>query len=410
MKIAYHRVIITPEEPSYLCGHAMRVHKHEGVLDDIYITLMRLSSNGEEYVFGSVDLVGLDQELLYQMKEKIISNGIKEKHIILSVIHTHSAVEYMDINTFSNDPTTGARPGYRDFLVDRMQEAFNCCTDWKEVTCSYAHTQIDGFYGNRNNIEFPCDKNAYLLRFEEGDEPIFMIANISCHPTVLGPQNLKISADLFGAIRDDLKDFYGTEMFMMNGAQGDVSNRQYRQGNDKVELIRMKRGICAQLHNLKFEKINIEPISLKDITYVIDYMSHPEDIDHEIERARHILETATDPDIIKVTKSGIAFMELNKRQDPHVHEEIKTRIINMGNLYIISVGAELFTKFSLQIKGAFPNKEVIIWGICDASTGYLVEQEEYGKNYESMTTRIPRGEVERYVDHIIHELEILIKE
>lgn len=408
MQIAFHRVVITPSEPSYLCGHAMRVQQHVDVLDDLYIQLLRIRSDQEEYLFGSIDLVGLDVELVDAMRKQATLAGIPQEHVIVSVIHTHAGPEYEDVAIFSKDPATGARAGYRNFLIEQFTRALAGCTDFHEVQASYATTQIEGFYGNRNNKAYPCDKHANFLLLKEGETPIYMIGNLSCHPTVLGPQNLSISADLFGAIRSRLASMYQVPVMMLNGAQGDVSNRQYRQGNDVAELRRMTLGICDQLQKLDFQMMTITPVTIRDITYCIDYMSNPLIIQEEIKRAQHILETQQDPDIRKVTISGLAFMEKNLQEDPHVHEEITTRIIQLGELIIVTVAAELFTKFSIQIKQAFPEQPLIIWGITDSSVGYLVEQEEYGKNYESMTTRIPKGEVERYVDHIIREVNQVI--
>lgn len=404
MKIAFHKVVITPKEPSYLCGHAMRVHLHEDVLDDLYISVLRLKNDGEDYLFASIDLVGLDKDLVDQMKSVGKAHGIPEDHVIVSVIHTHAAVEYMYVNIFSGNPDTGARQGYRAFLIEKFEEAIQGCTQFEEVEVAYGTTTIDGYYGNRNDRNYPCDKMAHFIQFLKEGKPTYMMVNISCHPTVLGPENYKISADLFGWIRKDLSEHYHVPVFMMNGAQGDVSNRQYRQGNDEAELARVTTGICEQLYNISFTPAQVTPMSIKDITYVIDYMSDPKDIDVEITRAKMILETETNPDILKITKSGIAFLEMNKYQDPHVHEEIKTRIMQMGEITIVTVAAELFTKFSLQIKNAFLNKKIFIWGITDNSVGYLVEENEYGKNYESMTTRIPKGEVEKYIDHILVQI------
>ena len=404
MKIAFHSEIITPLEPSYLCGHAIRVHKHESVLDDLYVSLLRIENDKKQYLFVSFDLVGIDMELINQMKIIAEEAGIPEENVIISVVHTHAGPEYLPYNIFSGDTSTGANPGYRDYLVNQFKKALLRCNSWHTVTGSYAETTIEGYYGNRNNINYPSDKKVYLLCFYENKKAIYMIANITCHPTVLGPNNYKISADLFGAIRCNLQEYYKTPVFMMNGAQGDVSNRQYRQGDDEFELQRVASGICNQLYDLKFEPISFESIHIKDITYVLDYEINIENIEKEIARAKHILETESNPDVIKITTSGLTVLEQNLIGDSHVHEEIITRIIKFGDLIIVTVGAEMFSKFSLQIKAAFPNKKLFIWGITDESVGYLVEKDQYGKNYESMTTKIPKGEVEVYVEHIIAEL------
>ncbi len=53
---------------------------------------------------------------------------------------------------------------------------------------------------------------------------------MACHPTVLGIHNMKISSDLLGNIGKMLDEKYNTTFITMQGACGDMGNRQYRQG------------------------------------------------------------------------------------------------------------------------------------------------------------------------------------
>ena len=57
---------------------------------------------------------------------------------------------------------------------------------------------------------------------------------------------------------------------MMNGAQGNVSNRLYRKSRDEQELQRMNEGICSQLSDLHFKLIEKSGICVKDISYKVD--------------------------------------------------------------------------------------------------------------------------------------------
>lgn len=404
MKISFHQTCITPDEPSYLCGHAIRNEISEGVLDDIYCSVLVIEEL-EKLCFVSVDLVGIDEDLLQSMKEVAMKKGFKEDHIIISVIHTHSAPEFSPLNLFSRNPNTGARPTYRHFLVEQFQNALEGCQNFIEVTMSFGTQFIEGYYGNRNHIEYPADKSVNYIKFtnlQQGD--VYLICNITCHPTVLGPQNLFISADLFGALRNSLCLEYHVPVMMLNGAQGDVSNRQYRQGNDSKELKRMCEGVFHQMHGVEFMPIHGESVRMRDISYTIICNTSQEDLVKRLVEANEQLKLATDEDTIKVTKSGIAFIESKLNDELPKQIELRTRLIQLGEVIIVTIGGELFSKFALDIKNAFPSKKIIIWGITDASSGYLVNQEEYGKNYESMATMIPKGSIETYVKHIISEL------
>lgn len=404
MKIAYHQTCITPNEPSYLCGHAIRTEISKGVLDDIYCSVLVIEQE-VKMCFVSIDLVGIDEELLQAMKDIAIQKGFQEDHVVISVIHTHSAPEFAHANLFSRDPNTGARPTYRAFLIKQFQRALDGCQNFIEVTVSYGTEQIEGFYGNRNHKDYPADKSANYIKFTDlKNEVVYLICNLTCHPTVLGAQNLFISADLFGALRHALTLEYGAPVMMLNGAQGDVSNRQYRQGNDEMELKRMSEGIFKQMQSIHFQPISHEPLRLKDISYTIFCNTSQEDLEKRLDEAYEQLKTVTNEDTIKVTKSGIAFIESKLKDELPQKIILKTRLIQIGEITIITIGGELFSKFALDIKQAFPTRKIIIWGITDTSSGYLVNQEEYGKNYESMATMIPKGAIETYVDHIMSKI------
>ena len=47
----------------------------------------------------------------------------------------------------------------------------------------------------------------------------------------------------------------------------------------------------------------------------------------------------------------------------------------------------------------------IVWGYANYSAGYIVEKDEFGKGYESMSTPFPQGEAEKYVEQLIEELQ-----
>ncbi len=283
MKAAISKVEITPQEACYLCGHAIRTQLSQGVLDPLYVTCLVLDNDGQKSVFLSFDLIMMDEELSAMVKQAVKSVvDCDSNHIIVSFIHTHAAPETSIVSVF-NDPDKGVRPGYREYLVNCAKECVSSCHPLEEVKWYYASTQIEGYYSNRNSIEKPCDKSANMFKLvKEDDSVLAMMINMSCHPTVLGAQNYLISADLFGAIRTAMAKACDCEVFMMQGAAGDMGNRQYRQGNDENELIRMRDGIVPQLLKpLNWQRVQDDQLNIYETNYVMDY-----DIDLEILKER----------------------------------------------------------------------------------------------------------------------------
>lgn len=407
MKAQIIKIDITPKEPCYLCGHAIRTELSKGILDPLYVTVLILQDDKKRSCFLSYDLIMMDEELTNCIKNdvsQIIS--CKKEHVIVSFIHNHAAPETGEVSVF-NDPEKGVRPGYREVLMDAAKQAVISIKDnLEEVSLWYTTTEIDGFYSNRNSKDKPCDKSANIIKLLRNDETMMtMLVNMSCHPTVLGAQNYLISADLFGALRTSLAQAYDCEVFMMQGAAGDMGNRQYRQGNDAQELNRMRDGILPQLRKeFTWKLIKCDEIHFESTHYIMDYDMDLTQMKERLQKTKEELANTNDPTEIKLKSSGAKGLENVIAQGEHVHLEFQGSIIQLGTCVLVSVPCELFNQFGVKIKQSFPNYDVLIWGYCDYSVGYLVEAEEYGKSYESIATQIKKGMSEDYVEYLIRTI------
>ena len=87
------------------------------------------------------DLLMLDPGLLTRLTDTLLKYQLDPDHIILSTTCTHSGVEYAEHGIFGNQET-GANPGYRDWLVQKTEEAYLAAQPWMEV---------DGFYAVKRN-------------------------------------------------------------------------------------------------------------------------------------------------------------------------------------------------------------------------------------------------------------------
>lgn len=411
MKASITKMDITPQEPCYLCGHAIRTELSQGIMDPLYVTALLLQDDHKLNCFLSYDLIMMDEELTDMIKE-VVSQTIacKKEHIVVSFIHNHAAPETGIISVF-NDPEKGVRPGYREKLIEAAKQAVIEIQDTLEdVSLWYTSTQIEGYYSNRNGKEYPCDKSANMMKVLRKDDSLMaMMVNMSCHPTVLGPQNYYVSADLFGAIRTGLAEEMHCEVFMMQGAAGDMGNRQYRQGHDQKELFRMKDGILPQLlKDFEWKEIQANEVEFHNTDYVMDYDMDLTEMKERLVQTKKELSIATDPTEIKLKSSGAKGLENVIEQGEHVHLEFHGKIIRIGTCMLVTVPCELFNQFGVAIKKAFPEYDVILWGYCDYSVGYLVEEKEYGKSYESIATQIKKGMSELYVQYLIQSIHNVI--
>ncbi|MEG0240372.1 hypothetical protein [Anaerorhabdus sp.] len=411
MKVGYASHEITPIEPSYLCGHAIRTEISKGTLDPLYVSCVILDVDGKKKCWYSFDLVMLDRDFTIQL-QKVVSNIIEcnEYEVVCSVIHTHSGPEVSEKGVFSETSELGARPGYSEFLFAKCMEAlYEALAHLEEANVRYDSFEIEGCFGNRNGKEHPADKECICIQFYTSDRVLLTCVNFACHPTVLGPQNLYFSADIFGSIRNRLQEKWNSSVFMMQGAAGDMGTRQFRQGEDNVELSRLTDLLDIQF-NRNWNWINVKSDEIKTIEthFEIDEDIDLSELQIRYDENKRKLDQETNHDQIKLLNSGLAALKFQMQHGTHYHADLDGSIWKIGKLCFVCLPCELFNQLGVKIKNAGIDEKIIIWGYAfngGTSIGYLVDEPQYGKSYESIATCIKKGTPEKYCDYIISKLD-----
>lgn len=406
MQIAIKKIDITPSAPSYLAGHAIRVAKHIDVLDPIYATVL-IIEDAQLLCFVSIDVVMVDESYSNLVRQRISEKySISIDNILVSFLHNHSGPEFTDINAFDGTSEHACLPGYKDEVLIKIMTIVDLAiNNLQDVKIDHGVVNIEGYYSNRNSVELLCDKNIDIIKFHNEDEVLGLMINLSCHSTVLGSDNLLMSADLAGAIRAKLEGYYNCKAICFIGASGDTSNRQYRQGSNADELERVSEGIFQQIiDKISYLPIVLSPINVESYNYQVSYIRNRDEILKTINATKIALDNAFDVGSRQLYTSGLAFLQQKLNDDPNVEVSVKGAIIRMGDVVLVSVSAELFAKFGLAIKDTLKDKKILILGYTNYSIGYMVEADEYGKNYESMASLLRKYDSEYYCEFITGKL------
>lgn len=403
MKVSTYRCEITPTGkffPCYLMGHAIRTEPAEGIMDKLWATALLLEVDGERLLWVTVELIGLEKSYTDSLRAEFAEKyGIAAENINISYVHTHSAPEYMMRSIFSEH---GAVEGYMDYVREQIVIAVDKCFEQEpaEAKAYYRTVQIDGCYGNRNGKDKPCDKSFTTLAFRSGEKVVAGAAHFTCHSTVLGPQNRLVSSDLAGYVARALEKEWGVYPIVMIGAAGDMSNRLFRQGNDLAELERvggelMSQVLCASEHELKLSRPRVE-------VWRFDESYQPEKAKKEAQyrEIQAKVANAKNFDEKKVYTSALAIAK-NGLECKTFRLELDCRYIDMGELRLFIIPAELFSRFGLMIKQAMGGECPICWCYSNYSAGYLGNKEDYGASFETAASDIPIGTTERIVGQML---------
>ncbi len=377
-------------------GYGMRKQKSEGVLDDLKCTALLLEIDGIPIVLCDVEILMITTEIVAAVKDRLQqAYGIQPDMVTIATTHTHAGPEIRSdrLPMFDEESDDGFWRRYQDFLKEKIYATIVDCfeTELKEVEAWYRTVKIEGLYGNRNGIGKPEDKDVTLILFKEEKDVLAAIVNIACHPTVLGAQNLQISSDLLGYISRGVKERLGVYPLMMQGASGDMSNRNYRQGHDAQELTRTGEGILAQL----FASQELEPLSLSQPAVEPYHWETSYPVDKEALRSlqaqiRQQMEAEENYDKHKILLSSVYAIDLKLKKE-EITANFDAAIIRLGDIELCKQPGELFSRFGMQIKAASKAKLPLIWGYADDYGGYLADAGEYGRTYESIMSPMPKG-------------------
>ena len=398
-------VNITPDRPMYIGGHAMRKDKHKGVHDQIEVTVLGLEVDDVKFLLLEGDISNWDGNFVHLFKYAIIERlHIPYNNIILSAGHSHSA----PLLTTRNPEMPHDEAWRREVLqklIDASVETFEKKEFHEVARVVWTTGESYGFYGNRNSRDKYGDQNIYVIEFKDSaDKNIAAIVNLSCHSTVLSPEDYEISGDLMAAIRRKTAPFLGVTPLVCNGNAGDMSNRLYRQNNDYNELMRVSEGIAEHIKGFetKFDITMAKP-QVRAFTYVVDYDPDIEVLKQRLADSEAKLEVTTAYDERKWLISEINGFK-RKIKAGHVHLELETTIIRMQDLEIVVLPCELVAAFGKQVKKSSQAKACFIWGYANGQNGYVVEASEFGGGHDGISTQLPKGKAEEYVALILQNM------
>jgi len=92
--------------------------------------------------------------------------------------------------------------------------------------------------------------------------------------------------------------------------------------------------------------------------------------------------------------------ELRLTQQGPYELDLECRYVDLGELRLFILPAELFSRFGLRIKQALGAKCPVCWCYSNYSAGYLGNIEDYGNSFETSASDITPGTTEHIVEQI----------
>ncbi len=227
-------VDITPPVGSVMYGYGARgSNVSEGVHDSLYAKAIVLDDGETRVAIVTLDLGAFTAENTRNVRG-FIGKRANIDHVICVASHTHSAPRA------TLDFPNRVAPWIRDAevkIANAIKEAntnlrpAHIGAGWGEVREGHNRRNIlengtvEMMWGNRERLPTsPVDYSLGLIRVSTTDgKPIATLVNFACHPVVLGPENLEISADYPGVFMRLVEAETGAQCMFLPGAPGDIN-------------------------------------------------------------------------------------------------------------------------------------------------------------------------------------------
>lgn len=379
-------VEITPPIGTPLDGYGARKGTSTDVHDPLFATLLFLKSGERGVALVTFDLLAVTLGFTTRLR-KLLSPvlGISEESVLVCAIHTHSGpAGFLGRAPLLN---SAEDPILQEMCLRQLAGAAAKITrQMQPARISLGSGTVTEIGSNRNDpVAGLNDGEVIVLRVDlESGQPLAVFVNYGCHPTVLGPDNLAVSADFPGAARAALKRIYPVAEFLFsNGATGDVSTRFTRRGQGFDEVDRMGRILAGEVLKVMQVVTPIDAINLssrvKNVT--LAYRQFP-----SIEASQKQL-AALEADLSRLRSSAAPHGEIRKAVTRVEGAQAQLAMVTsyagistvatqvqalqIGDLVLLGLPGEPFTRTVLNLKAHDPSHRTAVISYANDYRGYF---------------------------------------
>jgi neutral ceramidase len=375
---------ITPPEGIYLVGYGDRVKGNQGVHDPLTATALVLADGHRQVAVVACDLLCLNEYVVDRVRERCGSSV----EVLVCCSHTHSGPI-----GYAGPESSRANRKYIDLLVMRIAAAVTeagarlrpARLVWSSGQAAIAvnrrERKADGSLVIGENPDGPVDRSLQVLSVIGLDgERIATLVNFACHGTVWGPDNLLVSADWMGVMRDRVERELGGLGLFLQGAAGNLNPR-----------MGWGREYCSEMVAQQGEEVASEVIRAcrMQMVELLPAPLHLErkevwlPFDAPVESARppktyrqRLLAMAHLPGWMGFLTDLLLTRRYPWRSRLEVHDgawatPLRISLLRAGDFCLAGLGAEVFTEIGMEIKRAAPTRCTMVVTCTDGCVGYL---------------------------------------
>jgi hypothetical protein len=320
----------------------------ESVHDDLWARVLVLDDGNVRMAVVSCDLVGLTNQRVRKIRDRIRS--VPKENVLIACTHVHSGPDTMGL-WGRNFAVSGIDPLYMERLADRIAAAVDAAAAALEpAKVSAAASEVpDGLV--HNSREPLQDKQLTSVRVTAADgRTISTLIHYGGHPEV--NKSKALTSDYVGYVRDAVEKQFGGVAIYLNGALGGMVTPKVS-GHTLEEMERVGVGVGRVATATTAEAGPVAAVPLR------------------IQR-RDVK--------IPLENNGFKILIGGKVLDGEtVDGMIPTEVwrIDLGPMTWITIPGEILPKPALALKSKMPGIHPIIIALGNDEVGYILDPEDF---------------------------------
>jgi neutral ceramidase len=246
-------------------AHAFWFKPSQGERDALAARALVLQAGGRRVAWVALDLLAVDQTFTADVERRLQAAGVPPVTLVLSASHTHSGpgafVDSAVLGWLALDRLDAAvREALLDAVVAVVRQADGVRQPARVASGSVATPRL-----TTSRLGQPLDSELLVLKVTSaGGAPIALVWNYAIHGTMLGPRNLRLSADVMGEASRRLEQALGAPALFVNGAVGDV--RPARHGESEMATLGAELAGLARAGWAQAEPVGRPTLAVADLS------------------------------------------------------------------------------------------------------------------------------------------------
>jgi neutral ceramidase len=372
-----------------MAGYVARSGAVSGVLDPLEVGVVVLAGpSGQIAALCVVDLVQIDAPLADRCRVAVADAlGTSSELVWMTATHTHAGP-------------------FPDDVAHRVEQASVAAAReaWREsgpVRVTLHRVELDGVGAQRTGEARRSAVPVDVLRFSDESALVGVVGVLPVHPTVLGADNTRVSADLPGGVRRAVARDSSAWCLVATGAAGDVSTRSHRREQTPEEVDRLGAIVAERVLD-PGEAIATATDVVRGRVTTIELAPAREDAPFRVgagQYARRALEAAVasgDPVQVREATVALQGVELGHGESDPVPCAVSA--LDLGGVRLVGLGGEPFLDLAETAAGLDP--ATVLVGYANGYAGYLPTRAAFAAadadhdhpSYEVLISRVAPGE------------------